>query len=804
MVDRVQLNIFAVAILVVLVVASPALPHTVLLEAEGFDEHGGWVLDQQFMDQMGSPYLLAHGLGVPVADAVTTVSFPSTGTYKMWVRTKDWIPGTWDPPGRFQVLINETAVSTTFGTIAGWTWQDGGTVTISNTQVEIKLHDMTGFEGRCDAIYFDTDHAVVPPNDLSAQRTWRNSLRGLPDTPPDGGEFDVIIVGGGISGCAAALAAESQGLQVALIQDRMALGGNASSEIRVHTEGIHGQGGYILELLDTEHYPNGSADSILDQEKREAVMEAAEGITIIRPYRAYDVQTEGARIVSVDASSTITGQALRFRSNIFIDCTGDGWIGYWAGANYTYGRESKDQYDEGWDKYGELWSPAIPDNRIMGSSLLWYSTEMPYVSTFPEVPWAMDVAKDYSATAGEWYWEYSDNDKHAIDDAEEIRDHMFRAIYGSFYNAKQKPPNRYNQLDWMGYLNGKRESRRLVGDYIYTLSDMANGTMFDDAVTEEIRTVDVHYQQVLDGNPYDFLSVALYQSVPRYYVPFRCLYSVNIDNLMMAGRCFSCSHIGLGGPRVMNTCGQMGIATGYAASLCKKYDTNPRGVYTNYIEQLKELVAYTPPPLPDGWPEKIGPNLALSAQVSVSSNYDPVTYPKENINDGQVDTMDNTQRWLSSELSMPDYIEFTWDTSHFISASRIVSGYYNNSVGAIEDSIRDFKLQYYQNDQWIDVPGTDIKYNYASDWFGAFPPIRTDKLRLAVLVTHQDISRIWEIEFYHPIADLNDDGEVDLSDFAVIALNWMLLGPDIDGDLEENGTVDIDDLSYFNEFWTWP
>ncbi|MHC4069152.1 MAG: FAD-dependent oxidoreductase [Planctomycetota bacterium] len=132
----------------------------------------------------------------------------------------------------------------------------------------------------------------------------------------------------------------------------------------------------------------------------------------------------------------------------------------------------------------------------MGSSLLWYSSEMPYVSTFPEVPWAMDVAKDYSALAGEWYWEYSDNDKHAIDDAEEIRDHMFRAIYGSFYNAKQKPSNRYNKLDWMGYLNGKRESRRLVGDYIYTQNDMVNGTMFDDAVVEEIRTVDVHYQQV--------------------------------------------------------------------------------------------------------------------------------------------------------------------------------------------------------------------------------------------------------------------------------------------------------------------
>jgi hypothetical protein len=795
--DRAQLKIFAIAILVFLMVTSPALPHTVLLEAEGFDNQGGWVLDQQFMDQMGSPYLLAHGLGTPVADAVTTVTFPASGTYKMWVRTKDWVPGEWEPPGRFQVLINGNEVSTNFGTIAGWTWQDGGTVTISNTQVEIKLHDLTGFEGRCDAIYFDTDQAVVPPNDLSAQRTWRNGLRGLPDTPPDGGEFDVIIVGGGISGCAAALAAESQGLQVALIQDRMALGGNASSEIRVHTEGIHGQGGYILELLDTEHYPNGSVDSILDQEKREAAMTAAEGITIIRPYRAYDVQTDGSRIVSLDASSTVTSEALRFYSDIFIDCTGDGWIGYWAGANYTYGRESKDQYDEGWDKYGELWSPAIPDNRIMGSSLLWYSTEMSYVSTFPEVPWAMDVAKDYSATAGEWYWEYSNNDKHAIDDAEEIRDHMFRAIYGSFYNAKQKTPNRYKKLDWMGYLNGKRESRRLVGDYIYTLSDMANGTMFDDAVTEEIRTVDVHYQQVLEGSPYDFLSVALYQNVPRYYVPFRCLYSVNIDNLMMAGRCFSCSHIGLGGPRVMNTCGQMGIATGYAAGLCKKYDTNPRGVYTNYIEQLKDLVAATV-----DWLDSIGPNAALTAEVVVSSNYDPVTYPAENINDGLFDTTDNSLRWLSSAESIPDYIEFTWPGPQYISASRIISGWYD--AGSIVDSLTDFTLQYHDGLQWCDIPEAVITNNTRSEWAGKFSAVRADTIRVVVSKTPDDISRIWEIEFYHPIADINKDGRVDIEDFAVISLSWLLQGEDLPADLVPDQNVNTDDLKLLNKFWSWP
>jgi hypothetical protein len=375
----------------------------------------------------------------------------------------------------------------------------------------------------------------------------------------------------------------------------MSLGGNASSEVRVHTLGIYGRGRGILKKIDTKHYPNGSPNSIGDEQKRLAAMKAANGVTLFRPYRAYDVLMKGTKIVSVDACSTVTGETLRIRSGIFIDCTGDGWIGFLAGAEYNYGRESKDQYGEGWEKYGDLWSPAVSDNRVMGSTLLWYSSKMPFKSIFPEVAWAMDVSKSKSALAGEWNWEYSNNNKHTIDDAEEIRDHLFRAIYGSFYNAKKDFKNQNRKLDWVGYISGKRESRRLVGDYIYKQSDAMSGTVFDDAVVVETRDIDVHYQNVLAGNPNDFLSIALFMPVPRYYIPFRCLYSKNIGNLMMAGRCFSCTHIGLGGPRVMRTCGQMGIAVGYAASLCKKYNVDPRGVYTNHMTELKDLIANTTP-----------------------------------------------------------------------------------------------------------------------------------------------------------------------------------------------------------------
>jgi len=430
----------------------------------------------------------------------------------------------------------------------------------------------------------------------------------LPDTPPDGGRFDVIVVGGGISGCAAALAAEERGLRVALVHDRKAFGGNASIEVRVGTGGEYGKGKRILEQI------RGAGGKIVDhirrdQTRRDQAMAAADGIKLFAPYRAYGVEMADGRIVSVDAVSTVTGKALRLRSGLFIDCTGDGWIGYWAGAEYRYGRESYTEFGELWDKKikyprkgyltsdpQELWSPKKPDNNVMGTSLIWRSREAENKVSFPEVPWAMEVS-DYSvAVEGGWKWEYSANDKHQVDDAEHIRDHMLRAIYSSFYKAKQKKEHAKRELSWVGYVAGKRESRRLMGDYIYTMKDMTKGTHFDDAVVEEKRSIDVHFQKCREGLPDDFRSWALFRGVPRYYIPFRCLYSKNVDNLMMAGRCFSCSHIGLGGPRVMNTCGQMGIATGYAASLCIQHQTTPRGVYQNHIQELKEIISEVPEP----------------------------------------------------------------------------------------------------------------------------------------------------------------------------------------------------------------
>ena len=570
-----------------------------LLEAESFDDKGGWVVDPQFIEQMGSSYVLAHGMGIPVVNAKTRVNFKKQGEYKVWVRTKNWVPGEWEAPGKFQIKVNERVLENTLGLRSGWGWEFAGKVEINNKNNTVELVDLTGFNGRCDAIYFTTSD-TEPPSSMKKLATWRKSVVMEPLAPKVSQKYDLVVVGGGIAGCAAAIAAAEQGLQVALIHDRPVLGGNASSEIRVHTLGIYGNFERILKKLDTEHYPNGSPEAYKDQIKRDNNVKGYDNISLFLNWRAYDAKAVENKINYVDARQTATGERIRFEAPLFVDSTGDGWIGFWAGAEFSYGRESVDQYGEEWEEHGELWSPKQPDNAVMGSSVLWRSYEEEKPQDFPDVPWAMPVARDYAKVKGEWQWEFSRNDLNQIDDAEEIRDHMLRAIYGSFGNAKKLPENANRKLEWVSYLVGKRESRRLVGDYIFTLNDAKTGRTFTDGVVEETREVDVHYQTVLEDekNP-DFISEALFYKTPKYYIPYRSLYSKNISNLFMAGRNFSTSHVGLGGPRVMRTTGQMGAAVGFAASLCKKYEVNPRDIYTGYLDEYMKLIEeqkYTPIP----------------------------------------------------------------------------------------------------------------------------------------------------------------------------------------------------------------
>jgi hypothetical protein len=585
---------------------------SILIEAESFDSKGGWVVDPQFVEQMGSPYLLAHGMGKPVKDAETNISIKKAGKYHVWVRTKNWAPGKWAAPGRFYVSVDGKRLERELGKNPGWNWEYAGNIELSKGEKKLSLKDLTGFEGRCDAICLTTSESEKLPVDVVELKTWRAQKSGNEEVPQKTVKYDLVVVGGGIAGCAASISAAEQGLKVALVHDRPVLGGNASGEIRVHTLGIYGKFERILKMLDTEHYPNGSADALKEDQKRMANIGKYKNIDSFLNFRAYGANANDGKITSVDARQTSSGEAIRFEAPLFVDCTGDGWIGYWAGADFNYGREASSKYNESWEAHRLLWSPETADNFVMGSSVLWGSENAGKKVEFPEVHWAMDVAKNYAEKNGEWQWEFSQNDISQIDDAEAIRDHMFRAIYGSFYNYKHPTAPKPNadqavlgefdnkkqqqkadslQLKWVSYLLGKRESRRLVGDYIYTFNDERNSTPFEDAVVFEKRDVDVHYQiNLLDSDKPNFLSEAMFYKTNQYNIPYRCFYSKNISNLFMAGRNFSCSHVGLGGPRVMRTTGQMGAAVGIAASVCKKYNSSPRDVYQSHLKEYLNLI----------------------------------------------------------------------------------------------------------------------------------------------------------------------------------------------------------------------
>jgi hypothetical protein len=200
--------------LLAVVLAFPSLSLAapqVWIEAESFDTHGGWVMDTQFIEIMGSAYLMAHGLGKPVADATSIVQVPEAGEYRVWARCKNWV-GPFDAtgsPGRFRVLGGDPASKLECGaTGKDWQWDDAGTITVGNSKTaSLTLHDLTGFDGRCDAILLSKDLAFTPPNDNAATNALRRKVSKLPDAAPESVEYDLVVVGGGYSGMGAEISA---------------------------------------------------------------------------------------------------------------------------------------------------------------------------------------------------------------------------------------------------------------------------------------------------------------------------------------------------------------------------------------------------------------------------------------------------------------------------------------------------------------------------------------------------------------------------------------------------------------------
>ena len=596
----------------------------VLVEAEAFAELGGWVVDQQFMDLMGSPYLLAHGLGIPVTDAKVDVDLPTAGTYRLWVRTRDWVapwkaPGA---PGRFQLLLDGKPLKTTFGMEgARWHWQDGGQVELGK-EINLALHDLTGFEGRCDAILLSRDLDFIPPDGGAELELLRSRQLGWEKTPVEGGEFDLVVVGGGIAGTSSAITAARLGLKVALIQDRPVLGGNGSSEVRVWPEGKTNfkpyprVGDVVAELVRKKGRGDGNAKNadVYDDLRKLELARAESNLTLFLEQRGNAAVAQDDSIVSVVAQHVRSGKRTRIRGKWFLDSTGDGVLGALVGADFEMTREGHMGISNLWnvgatEKNEYQLLCECEDEDPLSLNFIAAKTEQP----FPRCPWAIDLSKkpfpgrkkfkgqwggkSPLGNLGGWFWE-SGFDKHPIDDAEWTRDLNLRAMYGAWDTLKNVDglyPN--HRLKWAAYIAGKRESRRLLGDVILTADDFRKKKKFEDAAFPCTWHIDLHLPEPMLFKRKDqeaFISRATtgkkYQYKGPYWAPYRCLYSRNIKNLFMAGRDISVDHEALGPVRVMRTCGMMGEVVGMAASICKKYDCTPREVYTRYLSELQMLM----------------------------------------------------------------------------------------------------------------------------------------------------------------------------------------------------------------------
>ncbi|MGE5297290.1 MAG: FAD-dependent oxidoreductase [Solirubrobacterales bacterium] len=577
--------------LILLCLVLPAAGGQILIEAEGFDNLGGWVVDQQFMDQMGSPILLAHGMGVPVEDGVTDVTIPP-GQYRVWVRTRNWVPTCEGPeaPGKFQVLIDGTPLSPTFGTAgADWHWQDGGVVQIGKEKARFALHDLTGFEGRCDAILLTSDTAAEPPEG-DALASFRRS-----GSIEDAGQFDLVVVGGGMAGICSAISAARLGLSVALVHDRPVLGGNNSSEVRVHLNGQinlppYPRIGDLVRELDSGNQGNAQAGAFYNDQKKLRLVQKEPNIRLFLNTHACAVEKRGSQIVSVIGRDIRSSKELRFAAPLFADCTGDGTVGFLAGADFHMGRES-------WVETGETLAPQTPDKMTMGASAQWYTVETLKPAPFPECPWALaftEASCEY-ATRGDWEWETGLN-KDQITDFESIRDHALRAVYGNwaFLKNHSRDKDKYanRQLSWVAYIAGKRESRRLLGDVILSQQDVQEQREYPDAFVTTTWSIDLHYPDPKNTEHFpgeEFKTICKTPAIKPYPISYRCLYSRNVENLFMAGRDISVTHVALGTVRVMRTGGMMGEVVGMAASICKNRGTTPRGVYTEHLPELKQL-----------------------------------------------------------------------------------------------------------------------------------------------------------------------------------------------------------------------
>lgn len=604
-------------------------------------------------------------------------------------------------------------------------------------------------------------------------------------------ETDILVVGGGIAGVCAAIQSAKLGSKVTLVEEELVLGGNSSSLFRLHLEGAggmhheYGRETGIVEELEAEgaYYranmePSISANPdsedsvpmygfkndiwslvILKQKCEEA------GVRLLLKTAVFGVVKEENRIKLVQALDLKNNKIIGIKiKDIVIDASGDGVVAYKAGAEYLIGQEARDEYNESY-------APLKSNRRTMGDTLMFIMINKgrpvefipppgtPVYKEDKDLPMKVCVVNadkkhagfsGHSAFTNEcqlcivWTAEYGGH-LNILEDREEVYNGLIKMVFGIVDHIKNQQDHGADnyELLWISPKVGRREGRRFKGDYILTQNDITNAISFDDAVAYGGRSIDIH-QPDENGK---FTMVTFYGLPPLYSIPYRCLYSKDVDNLMLAGRLISGTRIALGSYRVMKTLATVGQAVGAAAHLASKYSINSREVGEKYIFELQQTLLGEDATILDVKNQDRS-DLAHTSKVSATS--ETKGGEASNVINGinRQYSSDETNMWISDPVcKLPQilYIDFgkiksissvllTFDTAlHRVREENV-------DIRAFKETASNYSIQYNNNDKWVGL--IHIEDNYLRRRVHSFKTIETDKIRIIIEKNNLENGRV--------------------------------------------------------------
>lgn len=609
-------------------------------------------------------------------------------------------------------------------------------------------------------------------------------------------DADVVVAGGGMAGVCAAVAAARHGARTVLIQDRSRLGGNSSSEVRMHIVGANWhknrpgwrEGGLLEEfrLDDAVNNPQRCFE-LWDLLLYDKVI-SEPGLTLLLDSAVFAAETTAGRIARILARCDKTEHIYRIDAKIFCDCSGDSRLALEAGADMRWGREARSEY-------GESLAPEEADAETLGSSILFTSRQYPQPMPFRPPQWARKIGRQQlkmrtirSWEYGYWWIEWGGH-TNTVWNNELIRFELLSIVMGVWDHIKNSgefPGSANYALQWVGMLPGKRENRRILGDHVLTEQDLLSGGDVEDAVAIGGWPMDDH-----PPGGFDRLDHAPGRQVGTaevYNIPLRSLYSRTLSNLMMAGRNISASHVALTSTRVQGTCSVMGQAVGTAAAVCVRHGITPRQLYENKnrLRQLQQVLLRDDQTI-RGLCSDDPADLARQARVKASSECNgtratfiingfardiPKPYdaqpeqdvPLEKRTGPGIHIREQLNHWAGKMAPEGAWIELSWDQAQQIRDIQITfdTGFHRELTLTASDSfnqgivrapqpetVRDYRVLYRKPGDSQLQPLIEVANNHQRVNRHRVEPVVAESIRIHVTATNGDgFARIFEVRCY--------------------------------------------------------